>query len=140
MKNYSSIEKFSIEELENDYWGEAPSSSSNIVKKSFSLRKKKIKEFEIDDFRFMLNQNIGVEFIAPVVIKILLNNPFEEGNYFKGDLLKAFLDSDFIKKKKDKTIYADIDKIIKEVKSNIDQIEISPEIKLELQKVVDLAG
>ena len=83
----------SLENLENDYWRE-PTYDSNLVKTCHSLRKKPIKDFEIEDLRIMIGQNIGLKFLIPVALDKLRDNILAEGDYYEGDLLKAVLTSE----------------------------------------------
>jgi len=80
----------SLENLEKDYWGE-PNYDSHLVKTCHQLRKKSIKDFEIEDLRIMIGQNIGLKFLIPIALDKLKDNILAEGDYYEGDLLKAVL-------------------------------------------------
>ncbi len=80
----------SLENLEKDYWGE-PNYDSHLVKTCHQLRKKPIKNFEIEDLRIMIGQNIGLKFLIPIALDRLKFNILAEGDYYEGDLLKAVL-------------------------------------------------
>ena len=82
--------KKSLENLENDYWGE-PTYDSHLVKTCHSLRKKPIKDFEIEDLRIMIGQNIGLKFLIPLALDKLRENLLAEGDFYEGDLLKSVL-------------------------------------------------
>lgn len=79
-----------LEDLEKDYWGE-PTIDSHLVKSCHSLRKKPIKDFEIEDLRLMIGQNIGLKFLIPVALDKLSQNILAEGDFYEGDLLKSVL-------------------------------------------------
>lgn len=83
-------EEKSLENLEKDYWGE-PTIDSHLVKSCHSLRKKPIKDFEIEDLRLMIGQNIGLKFLIPVALDKLSQNILAEGDFYEGDLLKSVL-------------------------------------------------
>ena len=83
----------SLENLEKDYWGE-PTYDSHLVKTCHQLRKKQIKDFEIEDLRIMIGQNIGLKFLIPFAFDRLTANIFSEGNNYKGDLLKSVITSE----------------------------------------------
>ena len=51
-----------IEKLENDYWGNPPKDSSRLITSCFELRRKKLLDFELSDFRLLIGQNIGLQF------------------------------------------------------------------------------
>jgi len=82
----------SLENLEKDKWPElSQMESSNLVKTCYSLRKKTIQDFSIEDLRIMIQQGIGLYYLIPTAIEVLKTDLFAEGNMFKGDLLKAVL-------------------------------------------------
>lgn len=83
----------SLENLEKDFWGE-PNYGSHLVRTCHQLRKKPIKDFEIEDLRIMIGQNIGLKFLVPIAIEELKENILAEGNYYEGDLLKSVLTSE----------------------------------------------
>jgi len=83
----------SLENLEKDYWGE-PDYESHLVKTCHRLRKKPIKDFEIEDLRIMIGQNIGLTFLIPLALEKLRKNILTEGDYYEGDLLNSILTSD----------------------------------------------
>lgn len=83
----------SIEQLENDFWGNAPTESSNLVLKIHSLRRKKLSELEPEDIRVLISQNVSLEILIPLALKVLETNPFIECDYYEGDLLKSVLTS-----------------------------------------------
>lgn len=79
-----------LEQLEHDYWGE-PEESSYLVEECHRLRKVPIKEFDSEDLRLMIGQNIGLAHLLPRAINVLLKNPLAQGDYYPGDLLHAVL-------------------------------------------------
>jgi len=82
-----------LESLEKDYWG-APTYDSYLVKTCHKLRKKQLQDFEVEDLRIMIGQNIGLKYLIPLAIKILQDNILAEGDFYEGDLLKAVLTSE----------------------------------------------
>ena len=82
-----------IEAIENVFWGE-PEFPSSLIIKCHSLRKKDLDLFEIEDYRLLVGQNIGLEIIMPRAMIILRRDLFAEGHFYKGDLLKVVLTSD----------------------------------------------
>ena len=80
------IEKdLSIEQLENSIWPE-PNYPSGLVSKCHGLRKIPISKMSAEDLRLLIGQKIGLPFILPVALKILLDDPMCAGT-FHGDLL-----------------------------------------------------
>jgi len=82
-----------LEQLEKNCWG-APTYSSYLVKTCHDLRKKPLKDFETEDLRIMIGQNIGLDHLIPLALIILGENILAEGDMFEGDLLSNVLKSD----------------------------------------------
>ncbi len=76
----------SLEQLENDCWGD-PGDSSFLVEECYRLRRKPIGDFTIENLRILIGQNIGLEYTIPLALDRLAENPWAEGDYFPGDLL-----------------------------------------------------
>lgn len=83
-----------LEILERDYWGDASVDDSRLVTTCHRLRKKPLAEFEVEDYRILIGQNIGLDFLIPLAMKVLEKNILAEGDFYSGDLLKAVLTSD----------------------------------------------
>lgn len=84
----------SLESLEKESWGEIPKDESYLVTTCHKLRKKQLREFDIEDLRIMIGQNIGLKFLVPIALKKLDKNILAEGHLYEGDLLKMVLLSD----------------------------------------------
>ena len=84
----------SLENLEKDNWGTIPKNESYLVTTCHKLRKKPLNKFEIEDFRILIGQNLGLKYLIPLAIKILEKNILAEGHFYEGDLLKSVLTSD----------------------------------------------
>lgn len=80
----------SIEQIENEYWGE-PTYDSHLVTTCHKLRKKPLKDFTVEDLRIMIGQNISLELLIPLAIERLKQNIMAEGDFYPGDLLQNVL-------------------------------------------------
>ena len=80
----------SIEELENDFWGE-PGETTGLVKKVYKLRKKHTNQFTIEDLRFMISQDVGTQYLMPRALGLLEQNPLIWDLLYPGELLNAVL-------------------------------------------------
>lgn len=80
----------SLQELENCDWGE-PMYNSHLVVTCHRLRCVPLKQFNIEDLRIMIGQNIGLEYLVPLALKHLHRRPLAEGDFFPGDLLTSVL-------------------------------------------------
>ena len=72
-------------------WPGSETWPSYLVATCERLYKKPIKDFTTEDLRVMIGQQIGVEFLVPVALERLVENPFEQGDFHPGDLLGAVL-------------------------------------------------
>jgi hypothetical protein len=82
-----------IEELDGEEW-EDPKFSSHLVSTCYELRKKQLLNFDIEDLRIMIGQNLSLNFLVPLALEILKDNVFAEGNFYCGDLLESLLGVD----------------------------------------------
>jgi hypothetical protein len=76
----------SLQELEHKDWGE-PNFESHVVQECHRLRRIPLKEFTTEDLRIMIGQNIGLDYLIPMAVDKLKQNPLAEGNFYPGDLL-----------------------------------------------------
>ena len=65
--------------------------SSALVTTCLKLYKKPLKDFTVENLRVMIGQSIGLEFLLPLALEVLQENPFAEGDYYPGDLLSMVL-------------------------------------------------
>ena len=84
----------SLESLEKDFWGEIPKDESRLVTTCHKLRKKQLQEFDTEDLRLLIGQNIGLKYLIPLALEALKTNILAEGDLYEGDLLKSVLTSD----------------------------------------------
>jgi hypothetical protein len=61
--------------------------SSALVTTCRALYEKPLKDFTVENLRVMIGQNIGLEFLIPLALEVLQENPFAQGDYYPGDLL-----------------------------------------------------
>lgn len=82
--------KKSLEELEKNVWGKPPY-AIDLVKTCYALRKKPLNDFSVEDLRIKIGQNESLQYLIPLAIEILQENPFANGDYYEGDLLSSVL-------------------------------------------------
>ncbi len=76
----------SIEQIEGVKWKE-PELNSYVVVECHRLRKIPLSEFTIENLRLLIGQKMSLNIILPLALDVLEENPFAEGNMYKGDLL-----------------------------------------------------
>ena len=82
--------KKSIEELENDYWGE-PTHDTYIIVTCHEARQKPIESLSDEEIRCLIGQKIGLKYLLPLAIELLEEDPLICVTHFEGDLLLALL-------------------------------------------------
>jgi hypothetical protein len=85
------MENKSINELMGSAFSNATGETSYLIKRVEELCNTPISEFEIEDFRLLINQGIALNYLVSPAIDILSNNLFAEGDYYEGELLKSIL-------------------------------------------------
>jgi hypothetical protein len=76
----------SLQELEDDDWGEA-TFDSHLVRECHRLHRVPLKDFTIENLRIMIGQNFCLNYLVPLAIEKLEHNPLAEGRFYAGDLL-----------------------------------------------------
>jgi hypothetical protein len=64
---------------------------SRLSEIAHSIYQKPLKEFSIEDLRFMISQELGLEVLVPIAADLLQENLLLEGDYYPGDLLSAVM-------------------------------------------------
>lgn len=85
------LSRKTIEELEGSYWDDPVTEATGLMKTCHALRKVPLSELQMSDIRFLIAQNIGLDYLIPIALGILEKNLFVEAMYYEGDLLKAVL-------------------------------------------------
>ena len=65
--------------------------SSALATTCRTLYEKPLRDFTVENLRVMIGQGIGLEFLIPLAVELLQENPFVEGDYYPGDLLSVVL-------------------------------------------------
>ena len=76
----------SLEQLENDYWGE-PTYDSYVVTTCHSMRKKPLNDVTVEELRLVIGQGFSLDYLMPMAIEVLKQNILATGDLYEGDLL-----------------------------------------------------
>jgi hypothetical protein len=82
-----------LQELEGEDWGE-PEFESHVVTNAYRLHRVPLREFTVEDLRFMIGQQFGLRYLIPIALEHLRADPFAGGDCCEGDLLAAVLRAD----------------------------------------------
>lgn len=121
------IANMTIEQLEKDYWS-VPENSSYLVTLCHKLRRKLICDFDNEDLRVMIGQNIGLKYLIPIAIEKLKQNILTEGDYYEGDLLTSVLSSDEIYWKQNRVEWKIICELFENNKRILEKFDTTVEI------------
>ncbi|RWL85274.1 MAG: hypothetical protein EOR67_11080 [Mesorhizobium sp.] len=77
-----------LEELDGERWGE-PTFDSYVVRTCHALRRKPLNTLTDEELRLAVGQGIGLEWLVPLMLQRLTENPFRAGDLFEGDLLAS---------------------------------------------------
>ncbi len=80
----------SLDELDG-VWGDADVSDTYLVKNCHTLHRKQLSSLTREEIRLCLSQKIGVRWILPLAINILLQEPLACGDMYEGDILSNAL-------------------------------------------------
>jgi len=84
-----------LETLERDFWPPIETDDiSYLALTLHTLRKKPLKNLNIEDLRVMIGQNMGLPFLIPLAMEELKFNILAQGELYPGDLLCSVLNSD----------------------------------------------
>ncbi len=115
----------SLEELENDRWGE-PSYGSYVVTTSHSARQKPINRLTDEEIRLLIGQKIGLKYLLPIAVKMVESAPARMVTYYQGDLTKYLLELDHDNWKDNPDEFKRFRKVVTENLDSIRKIEEIP--------------
>ncbi len=118
MKLENNWRQKTLENLENDYWGN-PDYDSHLVRRCHELRKLPLDSFTTEDLRIMIGQQISLNYLMPLALEVLTIDLFAEGDFFEGDLLKNVLSIDTDFWNKNKNYWTALNNLIKDRRSEI---------------------
>jgi hypothetical protein len=81
----------SLEQIENDRWGDAPPGATRLVASVHALRRVPIGALNVEDLRLLIGQHTGLQVLLPQALALLERDPLVEGDLYPGDLLSAAL-------------------------------------------------
>jgi hypothetical protein len=83
--------KRTLEELEGGGRWSKTTADTFLISRCVALRRKPLDEFNTEDLRIMIGQNIGLRYLIPLALDRLTRNTFVSGDFYRGDLLGVVL-------------------------------------------------
>ena len=105
----------SLEEIENEHW-DKEGFDSTLIEKCYQLRKLPLRELNVESYRILIGQNVGLPYLIPLALKELQKDPLVEGDFYRGDLLCNVLTID-------KKFWNDNKELISVVKSIVESAQ-----------------
>lgn len=84
----------SIEQLEQDYRGDAAPNSSPITSECHRLRQVPLRDLTTGDLLLLIRRDISLQRLVPLALSLVEANPLLEGRYYPADLTLALLRSE----------------------------------------------
>jgi contact-dependent growth inhibition (CDI) system CdiI-like immunity protein len=81
----------SLEEIEDDHWGDPPADATRLVSTTYALRKRPVGALDAEGLRLLISQQVGLDTIVPLALDQVERNPLAEGDFYPGDLLDALI-------------------------------------------------
>lgn len=130
------MESRTINQITGKASTEPTNESSYLVRRVEQLQDIPISEFEVEDYRILINQGIALKYIVPSAIDILSKNLFAEGDYYEGDLLKSVLTIDESFWRENKILKERLKQILLKEFDAIENLQLSDEIRENLNALV----
>jgi hypothetical protein len=81
----------SLEEIEDDYWGDPPAHATRLISAAYALRKRPVGALDAEGLRLLISQQIGLDTLVPLALDRVEDDPLAEGDFYPGDLLDALM-------------------------------------------------
>ena len=81
----------SLEEIEDDRWGDPPADATRLVTTAYGLRKRPVGALDAEGLRLLISQQIGLDTLVPLALDQVEQDPLAEGDFYPGDLLDALI-------------------------------------------------
>lgn len=113
-----------LETIEQSYWGNPSDDATPLTIKCHALRKKRLSDLTVEDLRLMIGQHISLEYLVPVALDTLEENPLAEGDFYEGDLLLNVLKIESSYWEEHKEYKMLLDKVMSKAKSQLATADI----------------
>lgn len=81
----------SLQEIENEDWGDPETGETDLVSNVLRLRRAPLRELDTEGLRELILQQVSLEILMPRALPVLERDPRAAGDLYPGDLLSAVL-------------------------------------------------
>lgn len=114
-----------IEALEKHDFGDPKDATTKMIRRCLELCRIPLVNFTVEDLRLMIGQNFSLRYLVPLATEHLHKDIFAEGDLYPGDLLTNVLKVDQAFWKKNKTMWREIENLIKDKRGELGEQGIS---------------
>ncbi|MFD9619843.1 contact-dependent growth inhibition system immunity protein [Streptomyces virginiae] len=80
-----------LDEVDGPPWPPLSSPTTSLVTKVHALRRRRLGDLTPADLRTLITQNVGLPYVLPLAVRLLLEEPMLDSYFYSGDLLLAVL-------------------------------------------------
>jgi hypothetical protein len=89
MQNADSILASTLSELEGLSLQEPSETDTALVRACLALMRVPLGQMTTENLRMLIGQEIGLKYLVPIALRKLALDPFADGDFYAGDLLKV---------------------------------------------------
>ncbi|NEC63689.1 contact-dependent growth inhibition system immunity protein [Streptomyces sp. SID9727] len=78
-----------LDELDPPSWPDPPADTTHLVRKVHALRRVPLRELRPADLRTLVSQHVALPYVAPLAVRLLVDDPLLDAYFYPGDLLLA---------------------------------------------------
>lgn len=80
-----------LDEVDGPPWPPPPSPTTGLVTKVHALRRRRLGDLAPADLRTLITQQVGLPYVLPLAVRLLLEEPMLDSYFHPGDLLLAVM-------------------------------------------------
>nr|WP_254640039.1 contact-dependent growth inhibition system immunity protein [Chitinophaga sp. GbtcB8] len=108
-----------------------------LIKKVYLTRQKRLAEYTIEDLRLMIGQKQGLDYLVPLALNHLEEDPFVEGDFYEGDLLVNVLKCQCEFWKSHASNIKRMNEVVQLVADRIEDIDLLEDIKQSILSLIE---
>ena len=109
-----------LEQLDGGKWGE-PHFDSYLVRRTHELRTIPLNKFTAEDMRMLIGQKFFLDYLIPLALDKLTDDPMAEGHFYPGALIENVLKIDVQFWEANKDLWLKTNRLVKQNKQKLKQ-------------------
>ncbi|MFD9725324.1 contact-dependent growth inhibition system immunity protein [Streptomyces sp. NPDC059072] len=78
-----------LDELDPPRWADPAGDATHLVRKVHALRRVPLGDLRPADLRTLISQRVGLQYVLPLAVQLLMDEPLLDAYFYEGDLLLA---------------------------------------------------